>query len=198
MGALATIGRWLGVSRAASDPAANDALFFGSYFASQTNAGISISQTTALSSSAVLACVSILSSDVAKIRPVLYKRGSKGAKKAMPGHWLAVLLRRPNDWQTRFEFTEMLMVQLLLRSNAYAVIIRNGAGKPVKLVPINSDRVAIWEAPEGEIFDRLPSPSSAVSVRHRWIDSSHESIRSANVSAPVPTRPDISDVFISH
>ncbi len=54
-----------------------------------------------------------------------------------------------------FEFRQMLMVQLLLRENAYAVICRTRGGRPYKLVPVNSDRVAIWEAPSGEIFYRV-------------------------------------------
>jgi HK97 family phage portal protein len=53
------------------------------------------------------------------------------------------------------EFCEMLMVGLLLRGNAYAVMPRTKRGLPVMFVPINPDRVALWEAQDGELFYRV-------------------------------------------
>jgi hypothetical protein len=45
-----------------------------------------------------------------------------------------------------------MQVSLLLRGNGYAVILRDGRGRPTDLIPINPDRVWIYEAPGGEIF----------------------------------------------
>ncbi len=106
---------------------------------------------------AVLACISLLSEDVAKIKPHLWRRRGDGGRTLVTArdHWLAALFRRPNDWQTGFEFRQMMMAQLLLRENAYAVICRLASGRPYKLIPVNSDRCAIWEAPGGELFYRV-------------------------------------------
>jgi HK97 family phage portal protein len=130
-------------------------LWSASYMASQTASGMNVSQVTALASAAVFACVSMLAEDVAKLKPVFYRRNADDGREKVVDHWLPRLFRRPNDYQSGFEFREFLMVQICLRANAFAVIIRNAAGRPVKLIPINSDRVAIWEAPSGELFYRV-------------------------------------------
>jgi phage portal protein BeeE len=84
-----------------------------------------------------MACVAILAEDVAKL-PVRQMRSlPNGGKVAVaPGeHWLARLFREPNDWQTWFEFCEMMMAALTLRSIAHAVIIRDRvSGVPQQLV----------------------------------------------------------------
>ena len=45
-----------------------------------------------------------------------------------------------------------MQAAVLLRGNGYAVIVRDYRGTPQMLVPINPDRVALWEAPDGELF----------------------------------------------
>ena len=117
-----------------------------------------------MSCAAIFACVSLLSEDVAKLRPLFFRRRDDGGRDPVTNHWLPALFRRPNDFQSGFEFREMLMVQLCLRSNAFAVIIRNRAGRPIKLIPVNSDRVAIWEAPEGQLFYRV----TPLGLHERW------------------------------
>lgn len=139
----------------ALDSSVDEQLWLSPYSLSRTNSGIDVSQVTALSSSAVLACVVILAEDVAKIEPLLVRRNDDRSRDIVVNHPLAKLFRRPNEWMTGFEFREFMMVQLLLRSNAYAVKIRNAGGDVVKLVPINSDRVALWEAPTGDLFYRV-------------------------------------------
>lgn len=117
-----------------------------------TSSGVYVNQFTAMQSAAVMACVSILAEDVAKLRLQVWRRQKDGGKIAAKDHFLYNLLRQPNDWQTQFEFVEMMQVALLLRSNAYAVILRDNRGTPTALVPINPDRVTIYEAAGGEIF----------------------------------------------
>ena len=137
------------------DSNTDEQLWSATYMVSQTNSGMNVSQVTALSSTAVFSCVSMLSEDVAKLKPVFYRRNPDGGRTLVTDHWIPQLFRKPNDFQSGFEFREMLMVQLCLRSNAFAVIIRNRAGRPIKLIPVNSDRVAIWEAPSGDLFYRV-------------------------------------------
>jgi len=107
---------------------------------------------TALQVSAVMACVGIISEDVSKLQPALYRRRADGGKDAVTDHPLVPLLTRPNDWQTWFEFCQMQIAALLLRGNAYTVLLRNRRGDPIMFVPINPDRVSLWEAPTGDLF----------------------------------------------
>jgi HK97 family phage portal protein len=133
-----------------------DALLWGDQLWSVTSsAGVEINQQTALASSSVMACVMMLTEDVAKLPVSLFKFRADRSRQAVTDHPLADLFEDPNEWQTWLEFAEMVQCGLVLRGNGYAVIIRNWRGKPVKLVPINPDRVALWEAPDGRLFYRV-------------------------------------------
>ena len=115
-------------------------------------AGVPVTSATAMRHVAVMACVSILAGDVAKIPLGVYRRLPNGSKEIAKGHYLNRLLRDPNDWQTGFEFKEMLQASLVLRGNGYAAVVRNGRGDPLYMVPIHPDRVGLFEAPSGEYF----------------------------------------------
>jgi len=133
-----------------------DALLWGDQLWSvPSSAGIEINQQTALASASVMACVMMLTEDVAKLPASLYRKRANGGREAVTDHPLAELLEEPNDWQDWLEFAEMIQVGLVLRGNGYAVIIRDHRGDPVKLVPINPDRCALWEAPDGRLFYRV-------------------------------------------
>lgn len=126
----------------------------GMWFSSPSATGVQVNQQTALSVTAVMACVSAISEDVAKLTPSLIRAMPNGKKLKIRAadHPIARLLKRPNDWQTYFEWCQMLVIGLLLRGNAYSVILRNRRGQPITLVPINPDRVALWESPNGQLF----------------------------------------------
>ena len=117
-----------------------------------SHSGVPVNMSTAMRHVACMACVSILSEDVAKIPLGIFRRLSNGGKEPATDHPLHKLLRDPNNWQTAFEFKEMLQASLVLRGNAYAVAVRNGRGVPLYLVPIHPDRVGLFEAPSGEYF----------------------------------------------
>jgi HK97 family phage portal protein len=68
---------------------------------------------------------------------------------------ISALLAKPNPWQNWMEFCEMLNCGLIMRGNGYAPILRNGRGDPVMFIPINPDRVALWEAQDGELYYRV-------------------------------------------
>lgn len=129
-------------------------------WSSQSVTGIQINQQSALQATAVTACVSVLSEDTSKMTPILLRKVDmegypEGGRILEKKHALYDLLHSPNDWQTWPEFCRMMMVAYLLRGNAYAVILRDNGGQPKVLVPINPDRVQLWESPSGAIFYRV-------------------------------------------
>ncbi len=133
-----------------------DALLWGDQLWSvPSSAGVEINQQTALGAVCVMACVMMLTEDVAKLPVSLYRVRADSSREPVTDHPLSTLLEEPNEWQDWLEFAEMVQVGLVLRGNGYAVIIRDWRGRPVKLVPINPDRVALWEAPTGELFYRV-------------------------------------------
>lgn len=114
--------------------------------------GALISQATAMTVPTVWACVSIRSEDVARCAPNLYRPLSDGSREIVTDHPVAKLFKRPNRIQTWFEFAEQMHTALLLRGNAYAVILRDRRGRPSELIPVNPDAVLVLEAADGEIF----------------------------------------------
>lgn len=118
-----------------------------------TATGIKVSPDAALSVSAVLACIRVLSEDVAALPLLVYRELPGGGREVARDHPLMrVFSRRPNSWQSRFEFKEMMQVHLCLRGNAFAYIRRNGRGEVLELVPLHPDRVILLEAEDGSLF----------------------------------------------
>ena len=132
-----------------------DAAWSPGFFSAHASSGVDINQATALTATTVLAAVTMLCEDFAKLDPTIYRRNKDGSRSVATDHDLYPLLYTPNDWQNYFEWAEMMQLSLVLRGNAYSVKIRNARGKVVKLIPINADWVAIWEAPNGELFYRV-------------------------------------------
>jgi len=123
--------------------------------------GLTVSQASAMTVSAVWACVLRRSEDVARCAPQLMPlsttgsiRGRRSARSAAPivDHPVASLFLRPNPVQTWFEFCVQMEAAYLLKRNAYAAILRNSAGTPQSLIPINPDAVQVLEAVDGQIF----------------------------------------------
>jgi len=159
-GLFGALGRGVqALTRSSADGSSDEVGWNGGWWSTPSATGIQINQQTALSATAVMACVRVLSEDVSKMTPRLYRRFDKGIHKKgareaveVTDHPLAALLHRPNDWQTWPEFCRMLVVAFMLRGNAYAVILRNRRGDPITLVPINPDRVSLWQGPDGKLF----------------------------------------------
>jgi HK97 family phage portal protein len=118
----------------------------------RSNSGVSVNQTTAMQSTVVMACVRIISQDIAKLPPHIYRVSAKGVRKEADGHPLYRIFKKPNSWQTWFEYVEQMQVALALRGNAYAAVPRDGRGAPTAMLPMNPDRVSLYEAPDGKVF----------------------------------------------
>jgi HK97 family phage portal protein len=141
-----------------TDTAMSAPLVFGAlgYFASNT--GIAVTPATSLTAPTVYACVKCLSEDLGKLPLVVRRRVSGGGWRPDPAHPLNALFRKPNRWQSSFEFKSFLVTSFCLRGNAYAVILRDEAGQPRRLIPIAPDRVGIYLSPEGWIYYGVSHP----------------------------------------
>lgn len=104
--------------------------FHGSY------AGVTVTPDTAMQSSAVLACIKVISEDIASLPIHVYKKTEKGRERATKHYAYKLLHDAPNVEQTRPEFVEMMMNHVLRYGNAYAYIKKVGA-KPVELIPLS-------------------------------------------------------------
>lgn len=118
----------------------------------QSASGLLISQATAMTVSAVYACIALISRDVALCAPSLYEGQPDGSRTKISDHPIARILTRPNRIQTWFEFIRDLVAAYLLRGNGYAAILRDYRGNPTELILINPDAVMVLEASDGSIF----------------------------------------------
>ncbi|WP_316234649.1 phage portal protein [Bradyrhizobium sp. SZCCHNR1020] len=138
-----------------SDPNLDSLLWGSSLYTTQSVTGVAINQFTALNATAVMAAVTILAEDVAKLPWSLYQNAEGEGRREFQNHYLYDLLQEPNDYMNGLEFREMMQVALALRGNAYAPIIRDGRARPIELIPVNPDWCQMWEAPTGELFYRV-------------------------------------------
>jgi len=114
--------------------------------------GFLVNQQSAMGVSAVYACVKIIASDIAKLRPTLYRRLGADRRQVVTDHPVAAILRRPNRVQTWYDFARMQTAAILLRGNAFTPIVRLRDGTPKELIPVNPDRIMVLEAVDGEIY----------------------------------------------
>ena len=133
----------------------DDSEFGWAPWSAHSNTGVDVNQGTALKATTVMACVTMLAEDFAKCDPFLYRLDTDKKRVEAEDHELYALFISPNEWQTWFEFAEMMQFSLAMRGNAYAVKVRDRRGRVVKLVPVNADWCALWESPDGDLFYRI-------------------------------------------
>lgn len=118
-----------------------------------SRAGARVSQDTALGLTAVWNAVRIISSSLASLPCILYKRRAGGGKDRAVDHPLYRLLHAaPNGRHTRFEFFEMLSGHLELRGNAFAAVLSDRRGVVTSLVPLHPDRMTLLVAPDETVW----------------------------------------------
>lgn len=98
-----------------------------------SGAGISVSEESAMRTSAVFACVKVLSETVASLPLFLYKTEKNKKLKAQDHPLYEVLHDLANEEMTSMNFREAIMTSLLLYGNGYARIIRDKSGHVVSL-----------------------------------------------------------------
>src|SRR3990170_3175212 len=106
MGVLAKL---LAQPFASSTPAPSDDFWYNPVDAGSVT-GLRINPSTALTISAVFACVRVLAQSLAQVPLIVYRRLPDGGKERAVHHPLYhVLHDQPNRRQTSFQFREMMM-----------------------------------------------------------------------------------------
>jgi len=106
--------------------------------------GISVNESSALTSTAVWACVRILSETLATLPLILYKRLPRGKERAIDHSLYRLLHDRPNPEMTSVTFREALMAHLVTWGNCYAEIEFETDRLTVKnLWPLRPDKMQV-------------------------------------------------------
>lgn len=105
-----------------------------------TESGAHVTAQSAMKNTTVMRCVSLIAFSIGML-PLHLQR--KSDKSKATGHPLfKVLHRKPNAWQTAFEFRSLMQQRALVDGDAYALIVRSGS-KVMQLVPLAGDRVQV-------------------------------------------------------
>ena len=107
----------------------------------RSKSGVSVNIESALRVATVRACTRVIAEGLAQIPCKLTRRYDDGRRQAARDLPLYNLLyRQPNDWQTAFEFREMMLYHGVLAGNGYAYINRDGNDQVTELIPLTPNR----------------------------------------------------------
>ena len=124
-----------------------------SFLFGRTTSGKPVNERMAMQITAVYACVRILAEAVASLPLHVYEYRDDGGKEMVHDHPLYYLLHdEPNPEMTSFVFRETLMSHLLIWGNAYAQIVRDGAGRVLGLYPLLPNKMDVQRDERGNIY----------------------------------------------
>lgn len=139
---------WLPWSRKSGATTTLD-LFREIYGSKQSKTGAAVNLKTALQCATVMACARVIANGIAQVPLKLYQESEDGRKTTARTHPLYhVLHRKPNPWQTSFEFREMVGLHLALAGRAYAYKVIVG-GQIRELIPFEPGKVQAKLATDG-------------------------------------------------
>lgn len=108
----------------------------------ESKSGKTVSVESALKVATVLACTRVLAEGVAQVPLKIFREDGETRELARdhPLYWL--LHRRPNPWQTSFQFRETLMMHTVLCGRHYSFVNRV-RGKVVEIIPFEPGQVTV-------------------------------------------------------
>ena len=110
---------------------------------------------TVLAHAAVYACVTLIASDIGKLRVKLVAQDDDGIWQETVNTAHSPLLRKPNRYQNRIKFYEQWIVSKLIHGNTYAVKQRDARGVVVALYLLDPTCVQPLVAVDGAVYYRL-------------------------------------------
>lgn len=123
---------------------------------SNTAAGVSVVESTALRVGAVKSCVKVLAEGVAQLPLIVYRRTDDGKERATDHPLYTLLHDEPNGWQTSFDFRSLQQAHLALYGNAYALktVVR---GQVRELLPVLPSAVTVHQGDDWRLTYKVRS-----------------------------------------
>lgn len=110
---------------------------------------------TVLAYSAVYACVTLIASDIAKIRIRLVQQDDDRIWTETESAAFTPVLRKPNRYQTRIQFFDQWIISKLINGNTYVLKERDDRGVVRRLYVLDPTRTKPLVAPDGSVFYQL-------------------------------------------
>ena len=142
----------------------SDEMFLGR---SRTAAEIRITPDTALASTVVLACCRILAETISSLPiSVMRRKPGGGAEVASDIPLHKVLSFAPNEWQTKFEFFEQMVMNLTLWGNSYSLIRSGRYGAVSALDNLHPSRMDVERLENGRLRYTYTNPETGRMERY--------------------------------
>lgn len=118
---------------------------------------------SALANPTLYACVTLIASDTAKMRPRVMELGTDGIWTEIQNAAYAPVLRNPNHYQNWFQFATWWITSKLTHGNTYALKRRDKRGVVDGFYILDPTRVKLLQGPDGSFFYEL-TPNSTNSL----------------------------------
>ncbi len=121
-------------------------------FAGAWQRNIETTKESVLAFGAVYSCVTLIASDVAKIRIRLVEQDKDGIWSETKVAAFSPVLTKPNRWQNRIQFFEQWMVSKLLSGNTYVLKERDLRGVVIGMYILDASKTKPLVAPNGDVY----------------------------------------------
>jgi HK97 family phage portal protein len=121
-----------------------------------------------LSHPTVFACITLIAGDIAKMRLELVRETENDVWVQIDNPAFSPVLRKPNHFQTPFQFFERWMLSKLIHGNTYVLKRRDQRGVVDALYVLNPQRVRPMIAGDGSVFYELDTHDLA-SIRETTV-----------------------------
>lgn len=157
---MSFLGRALSAPRIETKVLDASALLYQNLFGGPAvKSGVAVNVDSALRTSTVFACMRVLAEGVAQLPLKLYQESDDGAKTLARRHPLYTKLwRKPNDFQTSFEWRETMMMHAVLTHGGFSIISRNSIGEVLEFLPVLPAQVKVIQGSDYsvqyEVYDK--------------------------------------------
>jgi len=110
---------------------------------------------TVLSYFAVYACITLIASDIAKLRMKLVQQDDDDIWSEVTSPAYSPVLRKPNAYQNRIQFWETYFLSKLTRGNTYVLKQRDARNVVIREYVLDPDRTRPLIADDGSVFYEL-------------------------------------------
>lgn len=116
---------------------------------------VSVDFNSVLANHAVFACMTLIASDISKLRVKLVEQDANGIWTETTSPAFSPVLKKPNGFQNRIQYWENYVLSKLMRGNTYVLKVRDNRQVVRKQIVLAPDRVTPLIADDGTVFYQL-------------------------------------------
>lgn len=122
---------------------------------------VTIDREAVLAYHAIFSCITLIASDIAKLRVKLVAKDGDGIWSETANPAYSPVLRKPNRYQTRIQFWENWMLSKLTRGNTYVLKQRDNRNVVTALYVLDPSRVRPMVSDDGGVYYELQQDNLA-------------------------------------